>query len=222
MLSPVAFFACFLVFSFPAFGQIVRLTIRDPIPLSDDPSEHVVRQTALLKRKLLNAQEAHQAYLSRNRYTRRVISIARPPLDQSALPDIAKRANLSPLDEDLMAPDIVKRATRLQLIENASSGQTISYDGAVSVGSQQFSIDLDVGSTDFWLAGPADTSGRVKYLAGPASKAMNKPWSIAYQDGSTVTGTLFSDTGTVGDLSVTGQVFAVATATPPGSAYDGM
>ena len=222
MLSPAALFTCFLVFSFPAFGQIVRLTIRDPIPLSDDPSEHVVRQTALLKRKLLNAHEAHHAYLLNNRYTRRVIGIARPPIKQLAIPDIAKRANLPPLDGDLVVPDVVKRATRLQLIENASSGQTISYDGIVSVGSQQFSIDLDVGSTDFWLAGPADTSGRVKYLAGPASKPLNKPWTIAYQDGSTVAGTLFSDTVTVGDLSVTGQVFAVATATPPGSAYDGM
>ncbi|KAI5116280.1 hypothetical protein M0805_009931 [Coniferiporia weirii] len=86
------------------------------------------------------------------------------------------------------------------------------WQGAVSVGTpaKSFTVDFDTGSSDLFLPGPScgsTCSGHTKYTpsSSSTSKDVGKSFSLAYGDGSTVTGEQYSDTVTLGGLTATGQ-----------------
>ncbi|KAI0712498.1 acid protease [Earliella scabrosa] len=90
----------------------------------------------------------------------------------------------------------------------------LEWTGKVSVGSpaQSFTIDFDTGSSDLWVPASSCTScgSHAKYNPSKSSQSSKKSgsFSISYGDGSTASGTPYTDTVTVGGVTVTGQYLA--------------
>ncbi|TNY22098.1 acid protease, partial [Rhodotorula diobovata] len=88
------------------------------------------------------------------------------------------------------------------------------WAGKASIGSppQEFTIDFDTGSADFWVPGKGVT-GFSTFDATASSTAKNTSdrFSISYGDGSTVSGPVYTDTVTVAGLSAENQHFSPVT-----------
>ncbi|GAA6046458.1 hypothetical protein JCM3770_004932 [Rhodotorula araucariae] len=88
------------------------------------------------------------------------------------------------------------------------------WAGTVQVGTppQEFTIDFDTGSSDFWIPGVGVT-GFTTFDPSKSSTAKNSTdrFSIAYGDGSTVSGPVYTDTVTVAGLSAENQHFSPVT-----------
>jgi len=92
----------------------------------------------------------------------------------------------------------------------------LEWTGVVSVGtpSQNFVIDFDTGSSDFWVPLTDCQTCQGKDLFDPTKSstitALNGNFSISYGDGSTASGLPFQDNVSVGGINVTNQIFAGA------------
>lgn len=81
--------------------------------------------------------------------------------------------------------------------------------GEITAGSQTFSIDFDTGSSDL-LPGPHCDSTCKIYTADHADDTGNS-FSIAYGDGTTAEGEIYTDSVTVAGLTAYGQALGAAT-----------
>ena len=90
------------------------------------------------------------------------------------------------------------------------------YTAPVTIGSQTFQLDFDTGSSDLWVLGTSlrnsGSSSHTYYSPGStATRVSGETWSISYGDGSSASGTVYSDTVTIGGTTVTGQYVESAT-----------
>jgi len=90
--------------------------------------------------------------------------------------------------------------------------------GSISVGTpaKTFTVDFDTGSSDTFLPSTSCDStcdGHTLWDPAGSSTAVNTgaPFSLAFGDGSTVNGTVFTDTVTVAGLTATGQAVGAST-----------
>lgn len=79
--------------------------------------------------------------------------------------------------------------------------QDIEWTGKVEIGSpaQSFVIDFDTGSSDLWIPSSSceGCTGKTLYNPSKSKKSSKKSgtFSISYGDGSTASGTPYTDTG---------------------------
>ncbi|KAJ3876530.1 acid protease [Lentinula edodes] len=93
------------------------------------------------------------------------------------------------------------------------------WAGMVRIGKpgQNFLVDFDTGSSDLWVPSSLCTStacsSKRKYNSSSSSTSQNETgtFSIQYGDGSTVSGSIYSDTVTVAGVKVQKQRFAAVT-----------
>ncbi|KAF9449928.1 acid protease [Macrolepiota fuliginosa MF-IS2] len=96
--------------------------------------------------------------------------------------------------------------------------QDALWYGAISVGTpaKQFKVEFDTGSSDLFLPGPkcgTTCQGHQIYntAASSTAKDLGKKFSLAFGDGSTVEGEVFTDTVTVSGLTAKNQAVGAAT-----------
>ncbi|KAI0357453.1 acid protease [Trametes cingulata] len=95
--------------------------------------------------------------------------------------------------------------------------QDLEWTGPITIGSpaQSFTVDFDTGSSDLWVPSSSCSTckGHKTYNPSKSSKSSKKSgsFSISYGDGSTASGTPYTDTVTVGGVKVTGQYLAAVT-----------
>ncbi|VDC02585.1 unnamed protein product [Peniophora sp. CBMAI 1063] len=116
--------------------------------------------------------------------------------------------NKHPLDSGNRRPS--RRATGGDPLTDDDDGSL--WQGPISVGSpaKGFTVDFDTGSSDLFLPGVdclLTCLGHTLYNPGASRVSTNtrQRFSLAFGDGSTVQGTVFTDTVTVAGLSATGQ-----------------
>ncbi|KAI0699923.1 acid protease [Cerioporus squamosus] len=96
-------------------------------------------------------------------------------------------------------------------------GEDSLWTGAVAIGipSQNFTVTFDTGSADLWVPSSSCKScgQHNKYNPSKSSKSKKQQGSfqISYGDGSTASGTPYTDTVTVGGVTVTKQFLAAVT-----------
>ncbi|KAI8998749.1 acid protease [Trametes punicea] len=86
----------------------------------------------------------------------------------------------------------------------------------INIGGQDFVVLLDTGSSDLWVVSSdcatEDCAGVRKYSKTPSYSSSDTPFHLAYLMGN-VSGTVGSETVTIGDFEVSSQIFAVANET---------
>ncbi|KAH9949183.1 aspartic peptidase domain-containing protein [Amylocystis lapponica] len=96
------------------------------------------------------------------------------------------------------------------------SGQL--WQGSISVGTppQNFTVDFDTGSSDLFLPGPSCDSSCQRHRAydpsiSSTSEDLERPFSLAYGDGSAVVGQQYTDVVRVAGLTARGSTLGAAT-----------
>ena len=109
-----------------------------------------------------------------------------------------------------------RHASRLGLVDAKNGSVTATpeqydseYLSPVTIGEQDFVLDFDTGSSDFWVFGPGVT-GREKTYKPTGSPEDGLTWQISYGDGSSASGTVYKDTVTIGGIAVEGQAVEAA------------
>ncbi|MCJ1350788.1 MAG: Type I transmembrane sorting receptor [Icmadophila ericetorum] len=91
------------------------------------------------------------------------------------------------------------------------------YDAQVVIGGQTFNLDFDTGSSDLWVYSteldPTSQAGHSVY--NPANSTTSEQiddatWSITYGDASTASGDVYTDTVTIGGVTVAKQAVELA------------
>ncbi|KAF7978615.1 hypothetical protein HWV62_45358 [Athelia sp. TMB] len=107
-----------------------------------------------------------------------------------------------------------RRATGNDALTNDNS---VLWYGRISVGTpaKTFTVDFDTGSSDLFLPGPncgSSCEGHTTYNPGTSSSSNNlgRSFSLEYGDGSTVSGTEYTDTVTITGLTAIGQTLGAA------------
>lgn len=89
------------------------------------------------------------------------------------------------------------------------------YLEVVTVAGTNLNLDFDTGSSDLWvfssLLPASERSGHNIYTVNSAHKISGRTWDISYGDGSGAQGTVYSETVTIGGVSVTSQAVEAAT-----------
>ncbi|PIL33907.1 transporter [Ganoderma sinense ZZ0214-1] len=89
------------------------------------------------------------------------------------------------------------------------------WTGQIEIGTnkQKFTVDFDTGSSDLWVPSKSCSScgSHAKYNPSHSGKKQSGSFSISYGDGSTASGTPYTDTVTVGGVKATGQYLAAVT-----------
>ncbi|KAF4602317.1 hypothetical protein EYR40_005522 [Pleurotus pulmonarius] len=111
--------------------------------------------------------------------------------------------------------NVTKRATGADPL---TDDQEVLWQGAISVGTpaKTFTVDFDTGSSDLFLPASncaVNCAGHTLWTTTASSTSRNagRSFSLAFGDGSTVSGTVFSDTVTVAGLTATSQAVGAAT-----------
>lgn len=93
--------------------------------------------------------------------------------------------------------------------------EDIEWTGTVEIGSpaQSFVIDFDTGSSDLWVPSSSckGCSGKTLYNPSKSKKSSKKTgtFTISYGDGSTASGTPYTDTGESGVSSYAGYLLFI-------------
>ncbi|KAI0951743.1 hypothetical protein AcV7_007755 [Taiwanofungus camphoratus] len=110
---------------------------------------------------------------------------------------------------------VAKRAAAPLPLTNDQNGEL--WQGAITVGTppQSFSVDFDTGSSDLFLPGPdctAHCDGHRSYNPGASSTSqkLEKPFTLAYGDGSSVSGQEYSDNVGIAGLTASGATLGAA------------
>ncbi|KAJ2960292.1 hypothetical protein NQZ79_g4322 [Umbelopsis isabellina] len=129
------------------------------------------------------------------------------------------RLNSSPNWKQAVASDKARIAhfgTKSKLNVDSSSvsveNEDFSYVASVGVGSQTFSLIVDTGSSNTWVG------AGTKYSPGSTSKSTGDSVSVSYGSGS-FSGKEYTDSVTLGSLTITGQSIGDATTA---SGFDGV
>jgi hypothetical protein len=93
-----------------------------------------------------------------------------------------------------------------------------AYDEAyylqLSIGNQNFWVDFDTGSSDFWIMGASverEAANQTLYRPGPtATRLVGESFEITYGDGSIAAGSVWRDTVTLGGVKVAKQAIEMA------------
>ncbi|KAF3765267.1 hypothetical protein M406DRAFT_346740 [Cryphonectria parasitica EP155] len=124
----------------------------------------------------------------------------------------------SVVDRITLAAASKKRGTEEGTVAATSSDDDTEWVATISVGTpaQTLPMDFDTGSSDLWVmsSSSSGTSGHKTYDASSstsATKMDGSTWSISYGDGSSSSGTVYKDTVTIGNLTVSSQAVEVAT-----------
>ncbi|CDO70781.1 hypothetical protein BN946_scf184798.g96 [Trametes cinnabarina] len=114
-------------------------------------------------------------------------------------------------------PRLLSTSNRLPGLNTDLSLETsnqFAYLVSIDIGGQDFMVLLDTGSSDLWVASSdcttGDCAGVRKYSKTPSFSSLDTPFHLDYLMGN-VSGTVGSETVTVGHFEVSSQVFANAT-----------
>ncbi|KAI0632403.1 acid protease [Trametes polyzona] len=154
-----------------------------------------------------HAKAIHEIVKTKNKHRKNLINIEQN-LGREALP---LGAEIKPL---ATVPAAFQKRGAVKLTDQE---QDLEWTGAVDIGSpaQSFTIDFDTGSSDLWVPSSSCKSCGSRPLYNPSkssgSSKKSGSFSISYGDGSTASGTPYTDTVTVGGVKVTGQYLAAVT-----------
>ncbi|KAI0826810.1 acid protease [Trametes gibbosa] len=204
---------------------LALLTSASPI-IRDDLSTPTGICVPLQKRGSLKTAEGvfdytravRQLVRQRNKFRQNLINLQRN-LGAGALPFGAEIKALATLPKHLLHD---KRGG----VPLTDQSFDLEWTGLVAIGNppQNFTIDFDTGSSDLWIPTTACESCSNHALYDPVksstSAKQNGSFEIHYGDGSHTTGTPFSDTVTIGGVTVQEQFFAAVTTESPEFATD--
>ncbi|KAJ6172206.1 Penicillopepsin-1 [Penicillium chermesinum] len=97
---------------------------------------------------------------------------------------------------------------------NTPEPQDSEYLTPVTVGHTVMNLDFDTGSADLWVFSnelpKSEQAGHAIYQTSSGTKKPGYSWSISYGDGSSASGDVYTDTVTVGGISVSNQAVEAA------------
>lgn len=111
---------------------------------------------------------------------------------------------------------LTKRQSGEAQLINQQDG--LLWSGALAIGSnkQQFNVNFDTGSSDFWVADQSINNGHATFncAASTTCKGAGSSFRVTYGDSSSVGGPVYTDNVVVAGLTSIGQGFSAATVSP--------